>query len=186
MSTRAKQETCAEIVQRAFESRTSDIKSMLCLERDDVTLGDHGTLDTVIYPGSLDALIYGSLPEYRDDAGVFDMDAFLDDYFDEIRDAAYEQFCGYGLAFDYVEPGTFGEQTEGYLRFQISWGGPSEEFRFYVSPTSTGWALHRAEFWYLDWHDGAKVDCTDDATVRTLFEWFTDTDCINHAIENAG
>ena len=38
----------------------------------------------------------------------------------------------YGLAFDYVAPGTFDNQDEGYFRYQLSWGGPSDEFRIYA------------------------------------------------------
>lgn len=56
----------------------------------------------------------------------------------------------YALSLDYVEPRTFPNQKRGYKRYQISWGGPSEEFRMYSSPTVI-------EFWYLDWFDGAKI-----------------------------
>lgn len=54
----------------------------------------------------------------------------------------------YGLSLDYVEPKTFENQTKGYIRWQLSWGGPSEEFRMYDNSS-------RVEFWYLDWFDGA-------------------------------
>ena len=60
----------------------------------------------------------------------------------------------YGLSFDYVAPGTFKGQRRGYFRYQISWGGPSDEFRFY-SDEQLG--LCRVEYWYMDWFDGAKV-----------------------------
>jgi hypothetical protein len=35
-------------------------------------------------------------------------------------------FVEYGLCFDYVSPGTFTDRQEGYWRYQISWGGPSD------------------------------------------------------------
>ena len=54
----------------------------------------------------------------------------------------------YGLSLDYVEAGTWKNQVKGYKRYQLSWGGPSEEFRLYDNS-------HRIEFWYLDWFDGA-------------------------------
>lgn len=54
----------------------------------------------------------------------------------------------YGLSLDYVEPNTWKNQVKGYTRWQISWGGPSEEFRLYDNST-------RVEFWFLDWFDGA-------------------------------
>ena len=59
-----------------------------------------------------------------------------------------------GLCFDYVEPKTFTDQLEGYWRWQLSWGGPGDEFRIYVNPDKS---VHRIEYWYLDWYDGAKV-----------------------------
>lgn len=55
----------------------------------------------------------------------------------------------YGLCVDRVESGTFGPEQKEYRRYQISWGGPSEEFRWFNDG--------RVEFWYLDWFDGAKV-----------------------------
>lgn len=72
----------------------------------------------------------------------------------------------YGLSFDYVAPGTFKDQKEGYFRYQISWGGPSEEFRIY---TNLNYQPYKIEFWYLDWFDGA---------CHTLegqeFKWFSE------------
>ena len=38
----------------------------------------------------------------------------------------------HGLSFDYVAAGTFKGQREGYYRFQLSTGGPGDEFRFYA------------------------------------------------------
>ena len=58
------------------------------------------------------------------------------------------------LGFDYVEPKTWDDQLEGYWRWQLSWGGPSDEFRIFVNPDKS---VHRIEYWYLDWYDGAKV-----------------------------
>ena len=60
-----------------------------------------------------------------------------------------------GLSFDYVEPNTFTDQAEGYWRWQFSWGGPSDELRAYVNRDDS---IHRLEYWYLDWFDGAKVN----------------------------
>lgn len=58
----------------------------------------------------------------------------------------------YGLAFDYVAAGTFKDQGAGYFRYQLSWGGPSDEFRFY---TDAELRIERIEYWFLDWFDGA-------------------------------
>ena len=65
----------------------------------------------------------------------------------------------YGLCFDYVAPGTFTDQKVGYFRYQISYGGPSEEFRIY---TDAGMNVDYIEFWFLDWFDGAHRDLSGD------------------------
>jgi len=59
----------------------------------------------------------------------------------------------YGLGFDYVPKGTFDGQGQGYFRYQLSWGGPADEFRFF---TDAARKVHRVEYWFLDWFDGAK------------------------------
>jgi len=60
-----------------------------------------------------------------------------------------------GLSFDYVEPNTFTDQKEGYWRWQFSWGGPGDELRAFVNRDDS---IHRLEYWYQDWFDGAKVN----------------------------
>ena len=55
----------------------------------------------------------------------------------------------FGLCLDFVEAGTFSDQREDFIRYQLSWGGPQEEFRLYKNGD--------VEFWYLDWFDGACV-----------------------------
>jgi hypothetical protein len=76
-----------------------------------------------------------------------------------------ESLYEYGLGFDYVEPHTFCdcdphlidfpapstmtvcEETDGYWRYQLSWGGPSDEFRYHDDGS--------IEYRYHDWFDGA-------------------------------
>ena len=62
----------------------------------------------------------------------------------------------YGLSFDYVAPQTFRDQDEGYFRYQLSYGGPSDEFRVFAHPTPRGFSVYRIEYWFLDWFDGAR------------------------------
>ena len=92
----------------------------------------------------------------------------------------------YGFNFDYVTPNTFGAQREGYFRYQLSWGGPSDEFRFFVNP---GFSLHRIEYWFLDWYDGAKRvlgECTPAGDLmRELFEWISDSGVLLTEYEKA-
>jgi len=72
--------------------------------------------------------------------------------FEEPEDAKTLEELGsldeYGLSFDYVEPETFEDQPDGYWRWQLSWGGPADEFRFHDGD-------HRIEFRFHDWGDGA-------------------------------
>jgi len=67
----------------------------------------------------------------------------------DLKDPEFE-----GLCFDYVDPHTWDDQPEGYWRWQFSWGGPGDELRGYVNENKE---LHRLEYWFLDWFDGAKL-----------------------------
>lgn len=102
-------------------------------------------------------------------------------------DEDYGNFNEYGLSFDYVPMGTFNDQDRGYFRYQISWGGPSEEFRFYTGPE---FEVYDIEFWYLDWFDGACVSLTDEdfELMEEIFEDFKDCGTVervfNEATEN--
>lgn len=74
-----------------------------------------------------------------------------------------ENISEYGLSVDFVPARTFEGQGEGYTRYQLSWGGPSEEFRIYTT-------IPRVEFWYMDWYDGASVKLgnKDANIIRTI------------------
>lgn len=56
----------------------------------------------------------------------------------------------YALSTDFVPAHTFQDQDCGYWRYQISWGGPQDEFRVYS-------VINRVEYWFLDWFDGASI-----------------------------
>jgi len=73
-----------------------------------------------------------------------------EEYCEEECSSLYE----YGLSLDYVPPYTFIDQKEAYIRYQLSWGGPADEFRFFINPD---YSIHRIEYWYLDWFDGANI-----------------------------
>jgi hypothetical protein len=73
-------------------------------------------------------------------------------------------FYHYGLDFGYVEPNTFKDQETGYYRYQLSWGGPSDEINFYADGT--------IEYWFKDWFDGAKKDITNESWAIWLKDWF--------------
>jgi len=87
-------------------------------------------------------------------------------YNDDMRETIYQ----YPLWVDYVEPNTFDDQLIGYLRYQISWGGPAEEIRIYVVKDRKG--VYRStcsEFWFMDWFDGAYVYLDEPET--KLVKW---------------
>ncbi len=84
----------------------------------------------------------------------------------------------YGLGIDYVEPETFEDQDEGYIRYQFAWGGPQYELRFYDSGL--------VEFAYLDWFMGVGFDVTDDEVVKAVREYFEDIGLFESLREEVG
>jgi len=62
----------------------------------------------------------------------------------------------YGLCFDYVPANTFNDQPEGYFRWQLSTGGPGDEFRFLTEDPTENMPV--IEYWFLDWFDGANIE----------------------------
>ena len=82
---------------------------------------------------------------------------------------SYEDFFDYvnksGLSFDYVTPFTFKDQPEAYYRFEMSWGGPSDEFNIYTDSSKN---IQKIEYWFKDWFDGASLDCTDNKLIKEM------------------
>ena len=83
-----------------------------------------------------------------------------------------EDFCQYiseyGLCFDKVEPNTFQDQKLGYWRWQLSWGGPSDEFRIFVDEDKN---IYKIEYWFLDWGDGASI-IVKDSLIYHIIEYY--------------
>lgn len=73
----------------------------------------------------------------------------------------------HGLSFDFVEPNTYGGQPVGYYCYLLSWGGPSDEFRFYPDG--------RIEYCFKDWFDGAVRDVTRKPWAQWLHDWFAES-----------
>ena len=80
-------------------------------------------------------------------------------------------FYEYGLSFDYVEPDSFTCQPIGYYRYQLSWGGPSDELRFHHDGQIT--------YHFMDWFDGAERDVTHCDWAEWLQTWFTEIGSID-------
>ena len=72
------------------------------------------------------------------------------------------------LCWDYVEAEG---KTAGYYRLQLSWGGPSDEFRIYTYMDKT---IQVIEYWYMDWFDGACVEVPEDTVSWDICFWFID------------
>jgi len=107
---------------------------------------------------------------------------------DEEGDEELGTLNEYGLCFDYVAPGTFGEEEEegeeGYFRYQLSWGGPSDEFRFFSGYDGE---VYRVEYWFLDWFDGAGItlDGRDRELLLEIFDDFKDMGVVQSEFEKA-
>jgi hypothetical protein len=85
-----------------------------------------------------------------------------EDFFDYVNN--------YGLCFDYVSPNTFDNQDVGYFRYQVCYGGPTQEFRIYTDYNKN---IDRIEFWYLNWFDGSEVE-TDEDIIKQVLRDFID------------
>ena len=107
-----------------------------------------------------------------------DEDGSYDENEEILNENASEEKYNYGLAFDYVTPGTF-DNDAGFWRYQISCGGPSEELRFYTRD--------RVDFVYLDWFDGATFRLSGDQleTASVMFDDFDDCGTTDHVREQA-
>lgn len=179
----SKQESCEERKQEHFQSRMDDLRLLfgayqqgrdeeegLCLWRcDSKGCADEG--ETWFNPKrGPDA---GGL-FFSDDCGSCGEPGELVEELDNVG-----RFHEYGLAFDYVAAGTFRDQSEGYFRYQISWGGPSEEFRFYANAQDH--SCYKVEFWFLDWFDGAKVNPqgADREFLMELWEYFREVGTVD-------
>lgn len=93
-------------------------------------------------------------------------------------------FNEYGLCFDYVAPGTFERQHRGYFRYQLSWGGPSDEFRYFCDENFN---IARIEYWFLDWFDGAKriLGGSRYNLLAEIFDYFKECETVKYTYDQA-
>ena len=151
-----RQTTCADLVDEHAASRFADLAAM-------IAMCEHGLVDG----GDWLRADMRERVEALADAGqeVSLMAARRDEY-----PLACGNLYDYALSFDYVAGYSDYNEGEGYWRYQISWGGPSDEVRFYGRPGHLG----RAEYWYMDWFDGAHLELTGEyrRIAQWLFDWF--------------
>ena len=83
-------------------------------------------------------------------------------------------FHEYNDVFDYVNQTALSwDYVKSYYRLQLSWGGPSDEFRIY---TGINKSIEKIEYWYLDWFDGACINVPRDSVSWDICFWFIDNE----------
>lgn len=75
---------------------------------------------------------------------------YCEDFFDYINSNA--------LSWDWVDAED--EKNPGYYRLQLSWGGPSDEFRIYTIGDTLD--IDCINYHYMDWFDGASIPVSED------------------------
>lgn len=161
--------TCEQRIDAALDSRMRDLRVLYAPTQDMVRLADDGTLDTVLTIGD-EEFRFSDTSAYRDDDGALDLDAVLEDEWDYMLETLWERQSEYGLSFDYHESDT---DEPGYFSYLLSWGGPSEEIRFYVDYAGH---MHRAAFVFKDWFDSAERTLHDEYrdVANAIWESFSD------------
>lgn len=89
-------------------------------------------------------------------------------------------FYDYGLCIDYVVDDN---DHENYLRYQLSWGGPADEIRFYFSPGAD--SPYRIEYVFLDWFCGIGFDVTGEDWAQWLWDWFYGAGIVEAEVDKA-
>ena len=77
---------------------------------------------------------------------------YCEDFFDYVNSNA--------LSWDWVDAED--EKNPGYFRLQLSWGGPSDEFRIYTIGDTLD--IDCIDYHYMDWFDGASIPVFEDST----------------------
>jgi|TARA_R110000765_G_scaffold275139_1_gene373499 hypothetical protein len=84
--------------------------------------------------------------------------------------------CGYmedkgidWLDFSYVGAHTFNGQERGYFRWQLSWGGPSDEYRIFMEEDGS---IEHITYHFMDWYDGAEMEVYENEIWEFIRERF--------------
>ena len=112
-----------------------------------------------------------TLNQFKEAYQYFNQDEELREPNEELEHCEdFSQYISeYGLCFDKVEPNTFQGQKLGYWRWQLSWGGPSDEFRIFVDEDKN---IYKIEYWYMDWFDGASIIVENKIIYQIIKEYF--------------
>ncbi len=133
---------------------------------------DSLTIEELLSDSDMNSDILDQIKEEKAENSLSDEDNFtkLSTYLqDDIREQYQERFDEYGIAFDYVE---LDKDTErDYFRYQLSYGGPSDEIRFYDNGA--------IEYVFLDWFCGVGFNVTNDEVFKQVRDWFKELDILN-------
>lgn len=133
---------------------------------------DSLTIEELLSDSDMNSDILDQIKEEKAENSLSDKDNFnkLSTYLqDDIREQYQERFNEYGLSFNYVK---LDEDTEqDYFRYQLSWGGPSDEIRFYDNGA--------IEYVYMDWFCGVGFNVNNDDVFKQVRDWFRDCDMLN-------
>ncbi len=101
---------------------------------------------------------------------------------DDVKDLG--NIHDYGLCFDYVPADTFNGQREGFFRWQLSTGGPGDEFRFYADASRH---CYRVDYVFLDWFDIAtkRVSTQGRELLIEIWDWFKEMGSVQAELDQA-
>ena len=97
------------------------------------------------------------------------IDKHKGDYFREYEDL-FDYVNNTALSWDYVEAED--EENPAYYRLQLSWGGPSDEFRIYTIGETLD--IDCIDYHYMDWFDGASIPVFENTASFNVCQMFLD------------
>ena len=192
---------CSERVRPHWEGRLEDFQRFYDAacgngvfdesdsDYDDAEMTEDGDQDhpwVLLFPDG-DTVAFESEEEAREAHRTYRIEKGLDPETGErpSRERVMDEFYEYGLGFDYVAPYTFKDQDRGYWRYQLSWGGPSDEIRFYGDYIEQfRCEMSYAEYWFMDWYDGAMIRVRG-PVVDYIWDQFAETGTAGHAYQEA-
>lgn len=82
-----------------------------------------------------------------------------------------ESIFDLGLSFAWIPPTGETYEEGGYFQLLLSWGGPSDEIRFFD--------YNRIVYVYMDWFDGAEIDISKDEVAREMRYVYEDVEAVD-------
>ena len=143
MNNTQKQPTCRELVKDQFNQVEQDYK------------------DAEIYFDKLYQLSDDEKEQYKT-KDKYNKFFYCEDLFDYANQNA--------LSWDYIEAED--EKNPAYYRLQLSWGGPSDEFRIYLIGDTL--EIDCIDYHYMDWFDGASIPVFEDSISWEVCQMFLD------------